>query len=46
MDPLRLNRVEPRTLLGQKEGQDANAFLRLLDLPIVLSSIKVRTILL
>src|SRR5512135_1025936 len=36
MDPLRLNRVEPRALGGQEERQDTNAFPSLLDLPVVL----------
>ncbi len=38
MDPLRLDRVEPRTFGGQKEGQNAHAFALLLDLLIVLTN--------
>jgi hypothetical protein len=37
MHPLWLNGIQPGTLLGQEEGQDANALARLLDLPIVFS---------
>ena len=36
MDPFGLNRVEPGTLGGQKERQDANTFASLFDLLIVL----------
>src|SRR6266702_504846 len=38
MDPLRLDRVEPGTFGGQKEGQNAHAFALLLDLLIVLTN--------
>ena len=38
MDPLRLDRVEPGTFSGQKEGQNAHAFALLLDLMIVLTN--------
>src|SRR6266704_2048674 len=38
MDPLRLDRVEPGTFGGQKEGQNAHAFALLLDLLIVLAN--------
>ncbi len=35
MHPLRLDRVEPGTFGGQKEGQNPNAFALLLDLAVV-----------
>jgi hypothetical protein len=38
MDPLRLDRVEPRTFSGQKEGQNAHTFALLLDLMVVLAN--------
>ncbi len=38
MDPLRLDRVEPRTFGGQKEGQNAHAFTLLLDLLVVFAN--------
>jgi hypothetical protein len=38
MDPLWLDRVEPRALGGQEEGQDANAFPCLFDLLVVLAN--------
>src|SRR5579872_2211067 len=38
MHPFGLNRIEPRTLRGQQEGQNPNAFARLLDLLIVLAN--------
>src|SRR6266568_2998506 len=38
MDPLRLDRVEPGTFGGQKEGQNAHAFALLLDLKVVLAN--------
>src|SRR6266851_4579109 len=38
MDPLRLDRVEPRTFGGQKEGQNAHALALLLDLLVVLTN--------
>jgi hypothetical protein len=38
MDPPRLNRIEPRTLLGEQERQDTHAFPGLFDLLIVLAN--------
>src|SRR5712692_11281229 len=38
MHPFGLNRIEPRTLGGQQERQNTNAFTRLLDLLIVLAN--------
>ena len=38
MHPLRLDRVEPGTFGGQKEGQNPNAFALLLDLAVVLTN--------
>jgi len=38
MDPLWLDGVEPGTLGGQKEGQDAHAFARLLDQAVVFTN--------
>ncbi len=37
MNPFRFDRVEPGAFGGQKAGQDANAFARVLDLEVVLS---------
>ena len=38
MHPPGLNRVEPGTFSGQKEGQDAHPFARFLDLAVVLTN--------